>query len=457
MVARVLRRVAWITTLALCAVVAAARAEDWYRGVVSIGGRPYFHRVQRLHDLTPFGDADAVVQVSGGCTAVSFMHATEAGWTPYVRAFGPWGTPSYPAVSLMEEGQHDAVFLWCSTDAQRILAVWRSGDANRTTRLSEVTKAGAYDGSPIEIRVTAADRYNGSPFVQISAAGVAIAVVEGPTSGNGYGITNVRLFDLAGAPQTSWTSFGGPFNSTTAEDLLRTLDGGALVGTSGQFRRSVFRIEPEGALGAETILAESPAPLGYVRLFPTETGAVVSHEGASTANVFTLNQQGAILGPPVVLTGSGPVAVNPQGKIVSARSIGAAPPSVQLYESDGTPIGGRVPVAGPTPPVNAQYGVVLRRVAYDESGAVWTVFEGHGGGSTLNYLALLKPITHGDLDGDGVLTNFDIDPFVLALVDPAGYQAAYDLPADALGDFDGDGRLTNFDIDPFVNALLSAP
>ncbi|MGD8454665.1 MAG: GEVED domain-containing protein [Phycisphaerae bacterium] len=60
----------------------------------------------------------------------------------------------------------------------------------------------------------------------------------------------------------------------------------------------------------------------------------------------------------------------------------------------------------------------------------------------------------GDLNCDGVVNNFDIAPFVLALTDPVGYQYAYP-DCDALnGDVNGDGTLNNFDIGPFV-ALIT--
>jgi hypothetical protein len=60
----------------------------------------------------------------------------------------------------------------------------------------------------------------------------------------------------------------------------------------------------------------------------------------------------------------------------------------------------------------------------------------------------------GDLNCDGVVNNFDIDPFVLALSQPGAYAAAYpDCPIEN-ADIDGDGVVNNFDIDPFV-ALLA--
>jgi predicted outer membrane repeat protein len=59
----------------------------------------------------------------------------------------------------------------------------------------------------------------------------------------------------------------------------------------------------------------------------------------------------------------------------------------------------------------------------------------------------------GDLNCDGVVNNFDIDPFVLALSNPAAYTAAY--PDCDLGnaDVDGNAQVNNFDIDPFVACL----
>ncbi len=60
----------------------------------------------------------------------------------------------------------------------------------------------------------------------------------------------------------------------------------------------------------------------------------------------------------------------------------------------------------------------------------------------------------GDLNCDGVVNFADIDPFVLALGDPAGYSAAYPWCAIENADINTDGQVNFADIDPFV-ALLS--
>jgi hypothetical protein len=53
-----------------------------------------------------------------------------------------------------------------------------------------------------------------------------------------------------------------------------------------------------------------------------------------------------------------------------------------------------------------------------------------------------------------VVNAFDIDPFVLALTDPAAYAAVYPYCNRNLADCNGDGSVDAFDIDPFVALLV---
>jgi hypothetical protein len=59
----------------------------------------------------------------------------------------------------------------------------------------------------------------------------------------------------------------------------------------------------------------------------------------------------------------------------------------------------------------------------------------------------------GDLNCDGLVNAFDIDPFVLALSNPAQYQQQYPDCNYMLADINADGQLNAFDIDPFVDLL----
>ncbi|QOJ14301.1 MAG: hypothetical protein HRU75_06465 [Planctomycetia bacterium] len=102
------------------------------------------------------------------------------------------------------------------------------------------------------------------------------------------------------------------------------------------------------------------------------------------------------------------------------------------------------------------------QLTVSDAGVVWTGWTDTSsiGEPGQRYMTILRPIVPGDMTGDGRLDNFDIDPFVLALVDRDAYTALYPQNAnmiDALGDMDGDGLLTNFDIDPFVDALVNGP
>jgi hypothetical protein len=60
----------------------------------------------------------------------------------------------------------------------------------------------------------------------------------------------------------------------------------------------------------------------------------------------------------------------------------------------------------------------------------------------------------GDLNCDGQVNAFDIDPFVLALTNPGIYGETYPGCDIMQADCDGDGLVNAFDIDPFVDLLV---
>lgn len=63
-----------------------------------------------------------------------------------------------------------------------------------------------------------------------------------------------------------------------------------------------------------------------------------------------------------------------------------------------------------------------------------------------------------DANCDGVVDFFDIDPFVLALLDPAAYAAGHPgCNTLCVNDVNHDGVVDFFDIDPFVVCVLGAP
>ncbi|MBK8913379.1 MAG: hypothetical protein IPM64_02055 [Phycisphaerales bacterium] len=63
----------------------------------------------------------------------------------------------------------------------------------------------------------------------------------------------------------------------------------------------------------------------------------------------------------------------------------------------------------------------------------------------------------GDMNCDGLVNNFDIDAFVLAILSRTDYENAFPECDYLNADVDGSGLVNNFDIDPFVAMILSGP
>ncbi|MGE0479262.1 MAG: DUF1028 domain-containing protein [Phycisphaerae bacterium] len=84
-------------------------------------------------------------------------------------------------------------------------------------------------------------------------------------------------------------------------------------------------------------------------------------------------------------------------------------------------------------------------------GAFW----GPSGRSLLRR-GVVRLVGRGDMNGDGMINNFDVDAFVLALNDSAQYRAEYPgLDPDFLLDVDADGFHTGLDIDRFVDCIVA--
>ncbi len=99
---------------------------------------------------------------------------------------------------------------------------------------------------------------------------------------------------------------------------------------------------------------------------------------------------------------------------------------------------------------------IAAALAVDGAGRVYVtgMSDGLGTGGDYATIKYVQP-TLGDLNCDGALNGADIDPFGLALLDPAGYQAQFPGCDFSLADFNGDGQVDELDIPLFVQALLT--
>jgi hypothetical protein len=66
----------------------------------------------------------------------------------------------------------------------------------------------------------------------------------------------------------------------------------------------------------------------------------------------------------------------------------------------------------------------------------------------------LKRFSSGDLNCDGALDAFDIESFINAMLDPAGYRSAFPTCDPLLADVNEDGAVDAFDIEPFIALLI---
>ncbi len=77
-----------------------------------------------------------------------------------------------------------------------------------------------------------------------------------------------------------------------------------------------------------------------------------------------------------------------------------------------------------------------------------------GGDFVFRTTCLPDGLLPGDVNCDGLINVYDIDPFVLALTDASAYSAAFPQCDLATADVNGDGGVNAFDIDPFVLCLI---
>jgi hypothetical protein len=75
--------------------------------------------------------------------------------------------------------------------------------------------------------------------------------------------------------------------------------------------------------------------------------------------------------------------------------------------------------------------------------------------TTRSLSAFGSSVLVGDLNCDGTIDAFDIEPYILILFDPDGYAAQYPkCDGQTAADINVDGRVNAFDIEPFLNLLF---
>ena len=149
--------------------------------------------------------------------------------------------------------------------------------------------------------------------------------------------------------------------------------------------------------------------------------------------------------PPTIIAGPTDVSACENDDVVLSVTVcGATPMNYQWYK-DGIIMPGEI---NPT--------LTLLDIRPADAGAYHVDVSNAYGGPVSSGAALVTVQVKADSNCDGIVNNFDIDPFVLALTaGQAAWEALYPCDFFCANDINRDGVVDNFDIDPFVACLLS--
>ncbi|MCG3126258.1 MAG: hypothetical protein CHACPFDD_01089 [Phycisphaerae bacterium] len=223
------------------------------------------------------------------------------------------------------------------------------------------------------------------------------------------------------------------------------------------------------SVSARTALGEGFIwdPLNGMRDLGTMPGGGFMREG------YAINDLGQIAGACVTSTGqhgclwdpvdgftvitrppgtrwSRALGMNDVGQVVGQWETDELPPSHEGWIWDReNGLRALTPLLGARKP--PYLGDVVSPRDINNRGQIVCIIDGTGEG------VLLTPFVVGDLNCDASVDVFDVEPFVLALVDLEAHAAAYpDCYGDWAGDINQDGSFNGFDVDAFVE-LLAGP
>jgi endonuclease I len=330
------------------------------------------------------------------------------------------------------------------------------------------TGTGALDGNDVvtlSAAVVARREINASPVTLGNAYVGATLAGSSSLSTNGSDDQRTRVtVDLSGSVDANGARVSsGQGSSFQTEAATGTRTVSATFTSAGNKNGAAtvgVRTAENGGLGLTGEGAYTPVSIAY-------TATVFDHANASFSASLDMNELTLDFG--VLTRGADPVLqlanifnlVTTPG-FTAALQVGNAIPvtgdTADLVVLGG---GGVVPAGGTAASLFAAFNPTSVGV-FD---ATWSVpfsesaYLGAQSGSLILHLLaeVLPDLILGDMNNDGLLDFDDINPFSLALNDPAAYQTAFPgLDAAARGDINHDGQLDFDDINPFAN-LLNTP
>jgi len=275
--------------------------------------------------------------------------------------------------------------------------------------------------------------------------GTHVSGTAGALGNNGIGVVGVN-WDVGIMPVKVVSDGGYSTESYIAAGIIWAADHGARVeslslGTyvgSDTLRDAVFYAHDRGVLLVASVGSNQPLGIAYPAKFPKcmAVSATDRYDGWASFNAYGPEMDVAAPGVEIYSTGRNSGYVYYSGTSMAVPFVSGLASLMWSYNSSLS---------------NVQVEELIKKSADDLGSPGWD--ERFGWGRINAYGALLKADPRGDLNCDGLVNNFDIDPFVLALTDPAGYAQKFPNCDRMRADCNRDGQVDNFDIDPFVELL----
>ena len=279
-----------------------------------------------------------------------------------------------------------------------------------------------------------------------------------------YGDLPTRSTDLAGFPTVTWNN-GFPFGVNGAAGR----PDGSLYLSTGDFSTELYLSALEGppiyltdlaldvsglAYGSGRLFgfANSGSPMGVYEIDPA-TGDMWLIAATGSRRFFGLDYNaadGLLYGYDEYGSPSGLCSINIDTGLIThvAASVPAANSAARGLACGYNKVYA-VTVYG------AEYPMYVYDLAQGPGGTWQPMTHPFPDSNSTSGAAWIPGPVAGDVNCDGAVNVFDIDPFVVALTNPQGYAQAYIDCTIYNADINLDGMMNVFDIDPFVILLTS--
>ena len=433
--------------------------------VLQIGDQFYLRTEQVAHTLSPsYWYYRQAMDVDEGVCSLFLQDYEDPMYSVgvYLRHFDSASQPLHD--SLLADPAHGVYASQCATAraGDRTWTAWSEGGDYLWARIFDVY--GVPYGDTFLVSELVGMEYDMSVCVRSDGTRTAIVFADDNPNHPGYWHDVFFVaYTVDGSPLGSVIPIATITTESEQQPQVALLaDGAYLVGYrewGGGITRGdlvLRRVNADYTLEDPVTVAGDEIPFLHVNALDDGTvlAAYSMYDNNPQSYAQRVDGYGQPIGDPVPLESYfRHAASTSDGRLALALAPTGSPAWIRIYDSDWLPLSGEVEFARPGTQWSAFYEMNTP-LAYGEDGTIWIAWVGENAAGENAFITSLKPLEVGDANCDGVVDNFDIDPFVLAASNPSQYAIDYPECEALLADMNEDGSVNNFDIDPFVGALV---